>query len=79
MSLIQGGPGFPFLHQNVFLYLCTDVRSMLPTAAKCIPCTNIRDVIIKVCNVVITFIKYLSEFVLARSTVPTLMMHSKKL
>ena len=55
MSLIQGGPGFPFLHQHVFLYLCTDVWSKLPIAVKCIPLFNITDVIEKVCYWVIPF------------------------
>lgn len=55
MSLIQGGPGFPFLHQHVFMYLCTDVWSKLPIAVKCIPFFNTRDVIEKVCYWVIPF------------------------
>lgn len=51
MSLVQGGPGFPFLHQHVYLYLCTDVWSLLPISTRCIPYSNIRDVIDKVCGV----------------------------
>lgn len=43
MSIIQGGPGFPFLHGHVYMYLCTGVWSPLAVAPKCIPDWNIIE------------------------------------
>ena len=48
MSILQGGPGFPFLHQHVYMYLCTDVWSPLSVASECIPDQNIQEVVTKV-------------------------------
>ena len=53
MSIIQGGSGFPFLHQHVYLYLCTDMWSPIPVAPECVPDMNARGIVEKVtawCN-----------------------------
>ena len=51
MSIIQGGSGFPFFHQHLFMNLCTNVWSPISIAPKCIPDQNVRGVVEKVSGV----------------------------
>ena len=48
MSIVQGGPGFPFLHRHAYLYLCTDAWSPLVVNTECIPDKNIQEIVNKV-------------------------------
>lgn len=48
MSIVQGGPGFPFFHRHVYLYLCTDMWSPVSVPLQSIPDVEIRCTIDKV-------------------------------
>ena len=48
MSIVLGGPGFPFLHRHVYLYLCTDLWSPISIPPHEIPDHDVRDLVDKV-------------------------------
>ena len=49
MSVRQGGPGFPFLHPHVYMYLCTNVWSPVPVNVEDLPQQSLKVLIDEVC------------------------------
>ena len=48
MSIVQGGPGFPFLHRHVYMSLCTNVWSPVAIATEAIPDYSLQYFVDKV-------------------------------
>ena len=45
VSVIQGGPGFPFFHPHVYAYLCTGIWSPVSIAVEHLPNQTLRTVV----------------------------------
>ena len=48
ISIIQGGPGFPFFRAHVYAYLCTGIWSPVTISAENLPNEDVRTVVSKV-------------------------------
>ena len=45
LSIIQGGPGFPFFHSHVYAYLCTGTWSPVTISVQTLPNHELRAVV----------------------------------
>jgi len=70
MSIVQGGPGFPFLHPHVYMYLCSGKWSPTLIPPQAIPDYAVRDFVEKV----ITRVRILSVLYIIFTRSPQLRM-----
>ena len=55
ISIIQGGPGFPFFHAHAYGYLSTGIWSPVRISVENLPNENLRTVVNNVCYLVPTW------------------------
>ena len=48
MSITQGGPGFPYLHPTVHMYMCTGIWSPVDLPLESIPDPELKHIVAKV-------------------------------